>query len=97
MPTKVRFSTFPRTEPLPVHLNSIVAVFEHHEKTICTLDLEKGLTSDAVLNELAPDLSALGFSIEISKSANHKLKRPVFYGENGVPDLQYEIDGYHAG
>src|SRR5215217_7900285 len=24
-----------------------------------------------------------------------KIERPVFYGENGIPTLRYEIDAYH--
>jgi hypothetical protein len=95
MPTKIRFSTFPRTEPPPEYLQSIMEVFGKHEKTICTLDLEKGLTSDAVLKVLRADLVGLGFLVEESKTAAHKLKRPVFFGENGTASLQYEIDGYH--
>ena len=95
MATQIRFSTFPRTEPPPTHLKSIVNVFQAHEPKICTLSLEKGLTSDMVLQQLRPDLLEQGFLVEASKAALHKLKRPVFFGENGAPDLQYEIDAYH--
>jgi hypothetical protein len=95
MASRIRFSTFPRTEPPPVHLKAITDIFEAHELTICTLVLEKGLTSDMVLQELRPALLGLGFMVEASKAAMHKLKRPVFFGENGIPGLQYEIDAYH--
>lgn len=95
MATQIRFSTFPRTESPPEHLKPIVDVFGMHEGTICTLELDKGLTSDAVLQQVRPDLVRIGFSVEAGKASAHKLKRPVFFGENGSPDLQYEIDAYH--
>jgi len=57
--------------------------------------LDKGLTSDAVLGVLRPELTQLGFAVERGKTAADKIKRPVFFGENGLPDLQYEIDAFH--
>lgn len=62
---------------------------------ICTISLEKGLTSNAVLAQVRPDLSSLGFTVE-NEPSGVKIKRPVFFGENGAPDLQYEIDAFHA-
>jgi hypothetical protein len=38
---------------------------------------------------------AVGFEIEAGKHAAEKIERPVFYGENGVPELRYHIDAYH--
>jgi hypothetical protein len=35
--------------------------------------------------------------VEASKLASDKIKRPVFFRENGQPDLQYEIDAFHEG
>ena len=40
-------------------------------------------------------LAKLGFQVEASKKKVDKLQRPVFFGENGIPTLRYEIDGYH--
>lgn len=96
MPSKVRFSSFPRTEPPPHFTTPIVNVFQSHEPLICTLTLKKGLTSDAVLSRLRSDLSQLGFAVELAKTSAAKIKRPVFFGENGSPYLQYEIDAFHA-
>lgn len=87
--------TFPRTEPPPHYTGDLVQVFRTHEAEICTRTLEKGLTSDVVLATLRNDLVAIGFAVEASKLANDKIKRPVFFGENGQPDLQYEIDAFH--
>jgi hypothetical protein len=96
VPSKIRFSSFPRTEPPPAFTEKIVNVFQAHEPLIGTMSLEKGLTSDAVLAELRPDLSGLGFAVELGKISSAKIKRPVFFGENGAPNLQYEIDAFHA-
>ena len=96
MAANVRFSSFPRTEAPPSFVASIVSVFQTHESLISTLILKKGLTSDAVLSQLRADLSQLGFSVELGKSSEGKIKRPVFFGENGMPDLQYEVDAFHA-
>jgi hypothetical protein len=40
-------------------------------------------------------LQQLGFSLEANKRSSGKLKRPVFFGEDGRPSRQYEIDGFH--
>jgi len=95
MATRVRFTTFPRTESPPSATAEIIAVFSKHEPLIGTLTREKGLTSDAVLAELRADLLQLGFIVEGGKLAAQKIRRPVFFGENGSPALQYQIDAYH--
>src|SRR5918994_1037541 len=93
----VRFSTFPRTEPPPGFVEDVVAVFRQHEKEIATEVNDKGLKSDDVLAVLAPDLTNVGFQVEASKKKVDKLQRPVFFGENSIPTLRYEIDAYHPG
>ena len=93
--SEVRFMSFPRTKPPPVFIRPIVAVFQKYEEQISTILLEKGLESDGVLKVLCDDLRTLGFEIEAGKGRESKLGRPVFYGENGDPQLRYEVDGYH--
>lgn len=93
--SKVRFSTFPRTESPPYFVGEVVNLFRAHESEISTIELTKGFTSDGVLARLRKDLVALGFDVEASKLSKDKIKRPVFFGENAVPDLQYEIDAFH--
>lgn len=93
--SNVRFSSFPRTAPPPQFAFAVVNAFRLHEETICTRTLAKGLTSDEVLATLRADLIDLGFQVEQGKTSAGKIKRPVFFGENGVPDLQYEIDAFH--
>lgn len=93
--TTIRFTSFPRTEPPPHFVPDVVAVFRKAEKHISTKKLAKGLTSDQVLEILRPDFEELGFEVERGKQKVDKIERPVFYGENGVPTLKYQIDAYH--
>lgn len=79
--------------PPPDFLEAVVPIFRCSE--ISTQALAKGLTSDAVLAKLGNGLTSLGFLIETGKRSDQKVRRPVFFGENGEPSLQYEIDGYH--
>ena len=37
----------------------------------------------------------MGFEVEAGKRKDQKIERPVFYGENGNPILNYQIDAYH--
>lgn len=93
----IRFSTFPRTEPPPQFVHQVVGGFYSHEALISTVALDKGLTSDQVLLVLREDLVKIGFEVEAGKQREQKIERPVFYGENGVPTLRYEIDAFHPG
>jgi hypothetical protein len=70
-------------------------VFRTHEHDIATKINDKGLKSDGVLSLIGPDLIDIGFQIEVSKRKADKIERPVFYGENGIPTLRYEIDAYY--
>lgn len=66
-----------------------------HDKQIGTSTTKKGLTSNETLAVLRKDLESLGFNVESGKREIDKIKRPVFFGENAEPDLQYEIDAWH--
>lgn len=93
----MHFSSFPRTEPPCGFIDEVMNVFAVHLHEIGTAKLTKGLSSDSVMAILRQDLCALGFQIEAGKGAASKLKRPVFFGEDGRPSRQYEIDGFHPG
>lgn len=95
--TAIRFTSFPRTQPSPSFISEIVAAFCDHEPSISTSSLTKGLTSDGVLAILRKRLTTLKFDVEAGKHKAGKIKRPVYFGENGQAALQYEIDAYHAG
>jgi len=48
------------------------------EGLISTVELEKGLTSDVVLQHIRPELESLGFEVEAGKRKEQKIERPVF-------------------
>jgi hypothetical protein len=91
----VRFTSFPLTLPPPGFVPEIIQLFRAHEAEISTTALEKGLESNEVLQVLRDGLRTLGFDVEKSKAKQDLLSRPVFYGENGQPSLQYQIDAFH--
>ncbi len=91
----IRFSTFPRTQTPPPFLAELIERFEIHTHEIGTVHQENGLTSNALLAVLRPDLIDLGFEVEAGKRADDKITRPVFFGENAQPELQYEVDAWH--
>lgn len=93
--SSIRFSTFPRTEPPQLFVGKIVEVFERHEQQLGTLLRTVHLKSDEALAVITADLMNLGFDVETGKKSAEKIKRPVFFGENGQPGLQYEIDAFH--
>ena len=92
----IRYTSYPRTEPPPAFVDKVVGVFQEHRTDISTEPLAKGLTSDQVLNLLRQDLVQLGFEVEEGKRRAQKIQRPVFYGENGVPTIRYEVDAYNS-
>ncbi len=92
----IRFTSFPRTQPPPLFIEPVINVFRHNETALATRQLKKGLTSNGVLAVIRAGLTALGFQVEKSKTKAGKIERPVFYGENGIPTLRYQIDAYHS-
>jgi len=93
--TTIRFTSFPKTEPPPRYGSEVAKIFTDHEKQIGTELLKKGLTSNEVLEIIREDLVGIGFEVEAGKLKQDKIERPVFFGENGIPTLKYQIDAYH--
>lgn len=93
--TSIRFATFPRTQTPPNFLEALIDCFQDHVNEIGTCHQEQGLTSNALLSVLRRDLLELGFDVEMGKRKSDKIMRPVFFGENAEPELQYQIDAWH--
>lgn len=91
----VKFTSFPKTNPPPEFIHSIVGCFQKNDFAIGAASSQKGFGSDRVLALLADDLAQIGFEVESSKKKSGKIFRPVFFGEGGFPTLQYEVDAYH--
>jgi hypothetical protein len=93
--TSIRFTSLPKTQPPPAFVEKIIAVFTDQESAFATKVVKEAKDSNGVLSILRPGLVKLGFQVEESKYKAGKIERPVFYGENGVPTLRYQIDAYH--
>ena len=93
--TSIRFATFPRTQSPPGFLEQLIERFQQHAFEIGTCHQEKGLTSNSLLAVLRTDLLELGFEVEMGNRTRDKIMRPVFFGENAEPELQYQIDAWH--
>jgi hypothetical protein len=92
---KIIFSTFPKTVvPKKIAL-TVVEIFKNHFDIISTVNRVKGLNSDEVLDVIKEDLQKEGFEVEKGKNQHEKIYRPVFFGENAKPTVQYEIDAFH--
>ncbi len=89
------WSYFPRNMRPPSWATSFVEVVQGAEAKISTVEHKTGLGSDAVLSELASGLLALGYAVESGKTKAAKIRRPVLFGENGNPEVNYEIDAFH--
>jgi hypothetical protein len=89
------WSYFPRNVRPPAWARSFVEVVQLAEAKISTVERKTGLSSDAVLSELRGGLAALGYAVESGKTKAAKIHRPVLFGENGSPSVNYEIDAFH--
>jgi hypothetical protein len=89
------WSYFPRNVRPPAWASSFVEVVRSSEGKISTVEHKTGLDSDAVLNHLSSGLVALGYAVESGKTKEAKIHRPVLFGENGTPSVNYEIDAFH--
>jgi hypothetical protein len=85
----------PRNVRLPDWVTDFIAAVQAAEAAISTAHPQLGLTSDAVVQHLAPGLRAIGFAVEAGKTAGGKIRRPVLFGENGRPAVSYEIDAFY--
>lgn len=86
---------YPLNTTPPEWVGEVVNVVNRAEMRISTVDAYTGLNSDQVLSELRNGLEALGFEVEKGKSAGDKVRRTVLYGENGRPEVNYEIDAFN--
>src|SRR5690606_20391224 len=93
----INYCCFPKTRRPPEFIEDLLDIFKNNEPSISTtlLKQNKTLKSDDVLAVLREDLLKSGFEVELGKTKDKKIHRPVFWGENGIPILRYEIDAFH--
>jgi hypothetical protein len=97
---------YPRWQSAPVWVSEMVGVFADCRTAIDTgivrgangegVDPGSEAGSNRVLRLVTPGLRDIGFQVEWGKVAVRKLPRPVFFGENGTIEHQYEIDAYNS-
>ena len=85
---------YPLNATPPEWVGEVVNVVNRAELTISTVEGHTGLSSDDVLAELRPGLESLGFEVERGKHSKDKVRRTVLFGENGVPEVNYDIDAF---
>lgn len=88
-----RWRYYPRWQSSPPWVDGVIEAFRASQSAIDTRVTAN--TSDVALEVLRPGLEVLGFSVEHGKTAVGKLFRPVFFGENGTVERQYQIDAYN--
>ncbi len=69
---------------------SFVELVQEAETKISTIE------RDAVISEFIPGLLAPGYDVESGKTQAAKIRRPVLFGENGNPGVNYEIGAFYA-
>ena len=88
------WSYFPRNSKPPAWVSDFVGVVAAAEAVVST-EVGSRLSSDEVLAALQPGLKAAGYAVETGKRRDQKISRPVLFGENGLPQVSYEIDAFH--
>lgn len=86
---------YPLNSEPPEWVLDVVDVVNQQELYISTVDAHTGLGSDEVLAFLRPGLERLGFEVEKGKAAKDKVRRTVLFGENGRPEVNYDIDAFN--
>lgn len=86
---------YPLNSRPPEWVGEVVNVVNRAELQISTVDAHTGLSSDDVLAALRPGLEALDFEVESGKGAKQKVRRTVLFGENGRPEVNYDIDAFN--
>lgn len=90
----MKWMYYPKNKTIPESLKSVINVFEANESKISSH--EQTLKSDEVLAVLKTDLESNGFIVEKDKTNAGKIKIPVTYGENGIPELTFEADAFNV-
>lgn len=85
---------YPSAIEPPPWVGPVVAAFAAIRPQIDSR-LNVGVSSDAALAALRPQLVHQGFEIEVGKKKAGRIRRPVLFGEVGRPLVAYEVDGFH--
>lgn len=90
----LQWSYFPRFSSPPSWMIEAIEAIDSQKSQIES-KLHDRLHSDEVLEHVRIPLENLGWEIEKGKTKVQKIERPVLHGDNGIPRVKYEIDGWH--
>ena len=85
---------YPSAIEPPAWVGPVVAAFSSVRAQIDSR-VNVGVSSDAALAALRPELVRQGFDVEAGNTRAARLRRPVLFGEVGRPVVAYEVDGFH--
>ncbi len=85
---------YPSAIEPPAWVSPVVTAFAAVRSQIDSR-LNVGVSSDAALAALRPELVRQGFEIEDGKTKAGTIRRPVLFGEVGRLVVAYEVDGFH--
>jgi len=93
------WSYYPRNTRPPKWATDLVGAVASHHSEIDTAPVRADgadrLTSDYVLAKIRSSMEAIGYTVESGKQASQKITRPVLFGEDGRPQISYDIDAFH--
>ena len=87
---KIRWMYYPANMKITDKLLDTVKVFEKNFESINSK--KYSLESNKVLGIISRDLQSIGYEVELDKK--HKIKIPVLYGENGIVNKSFDLDGF---
>lgn len=87
-----RWICHPRSSEPPDWVGNLLQVFRDVRDGIDSTETQLG--SNDVLALACPGLEDHGFIVEGGSGPN-TIRRPVHFGEQGEPDIEYRLDAYH--
>lgn len=94
------YSFFPSWRQAPEWVPDLVDVFARHQtqihrESLLAREANESYSSNKILGMVRPSLVSMGFAVEGGSPETSSIRRPVFFGRNGKPGLQYRIDAYN--
>lgn len=89
----MNWSYYPKNQKIPSNLAQLIAVFSEVDNDISSHTHK--FKSDDVLKIIKPGLERIDYMVEKSKADVDKIRVPAMYGENGIPQLAFEVDAYN--
>jgi hypothetical protein len=91
----IQFATYPKSEPTIQIVRGVVECLKNQESQIDS-ETHDSLPSNDVLGVLRSGLESLGFAVETDKTTQGKIKVPVLFGRNGLPEKTFDADAFNA-